>query len=69
MIIKFDHTNNKNAQIIKDLFFDSYTIEAKILGIINFPPLKRTVPQFVNSSSCFYAYHTHQKISGLIEIK
>ena len=68
MIFKLDHTKNKNAHIIKDLFYASYTVEAKILGVTYFPPLSRTISQFISSNSFFYAYCVNNNIVGLIEV-
>jgi len=39
-----------------------------MLKAIDFPPLKRTISQFIDSKSKFYAYYIKQNIAGLIEI-
>ncbi len=69
MIVRVDNKKKEIAKEIRNIFQASYAVEAKLLGAVDFPPLKRTVSQFLNSNSTFYAYYFNQKISGLIEIK
>lgn len=69
MIIKIDNKRNETAKEIRKIFQSSYAIEAEILKAIDFPPLKRTISQFLESNSEFYAYYLNQNIAGLIEIK
>ena len=69
MIIKIDNKRNAIAKEIRNIFQSSYAIEAEMLKVIDFPPLKRTISQFLNCNSEFYAYYLNQNIAGLIEIK
>jgi ribosomal protein S18 acetylase RimI-like enzyme len=68
MIIKINNKENKIAKAIRAIFQVSYAVEAEILKAVDFPPLKRTVSQFVNSNSEFYSYCLTRKIAGVIEI-
>ena len=68
MIVKIDNKRNEIAVEIRRIFQASYVIEAKMLKVIDFPPLKRTISQFIDSKSKFYAYYIKQNIAGLIEI-
>ena len=68
MIIKINNKRNKIANEIRDIFQASYAVEAKMLKALDFPPLKRTVSQFLNSNSEFYAYYQSNNIIGVIEI-
>jgi len=68
MIIKINNKRNKIAKEIRDIFQSSYAVEAEMLKAIDFPPLKRTISQFLNSNSEFYAYYLNQNIAGIIEI-
>ena len=68
MIIKINNKENKIAEEIRAIFQVSYAVEAKMLKAIDFPPLKRTVSQFSNSNSEFYAYYLIENIAGVIEI-
>ena len=69
MIIKINNKKNKIAKEIRAIFQVSYTVEAGILKAVDFPPLKRTVSQFLNSDSEFYAYYLIKNIAGVIEIE
>ena len=69
MIIKINNKRNKIAKEIRDIFQASYTVEAELLKAIDFPPLKRTISQFLNSNSEFYAYYLIKNIAGVIEIE
>ena len=69
MIIKINNKKNKIAEEIRAIFQVSYTVEAKMLKAVDFPPLKRTVSQFLNSNSEFYAYYLIEGITGVIEIE
>jgi ribosomal protein S18 acetylase RimI-like enzyme len=68
MIIKINNKKNKIAEEIRAIFQASYAVEAKMLKAIDFPPLKRTVSQFMKSDSEFYAYYLIENIAGVIEI-
>ena len=69
MIIRINNKRNRIAKEIRDIFQVSYTVEAEILKAIDFPPLKRTISQFLSSNSEFYAYYFTQNIAGVIEVK
>ena len=69
MIIKINNKENKIAEEIRAIFQASYTVEAKMLKAVDFPPLKRTVAQFLKSDSEFYAYYLTKNIAGIIEIE
>jgi len=68
MISKINNKENKIAEEIRAIFQVSYTVEAKMLKAVDFPPLQRTVSQFMNSNSEFYAYYLTKSIAGVIEI-
>ena len=67
MIIKINNKENKIAEEIRAIFQVSYAVEAKMLKAVDFPPLKRTVSQFLKSDSEFYAYYLTKNIAGVIE--
>jgi ribosomal protein S18 acetylase RimI-like enzyme len=69
MIIKINNKENKITEEIRAIFQASYTVEAEILKAVDFPPLKRTVSQLLNSNSEFYAYYLIKNIAGVIEIE
>jgi len=68
MIVEIDNTRKEMAQEIRNIFQASYAVEAQMLKAIDFPPLKRTISQFLQSDSKFYAYYINQDVAGLIEI-
>ena len=68
MIERIDHTNLDNANKIWDIFQHSYAVEADILKAVNFPPLQRSVSDFLVSETIFFAYYINFDIAGLIEI-
>ena len=69
MIIKINNKENKIAEEIRAIFQVSYTVEAEMLKAVNFPPLQRTVSQFMKSNSEFYAYYLIENIAAVIEIE
>ena len=69
MISKINNKETKIAEEIRAIFQASYTVEAKMLKAVDFPPLKRTVSQFFNSNSEFYAYYLIENIAAVIEIE
>ena len=69
MIIKINNKENKITEEIRAIFQASYTVEAKMLKAVDFPPLQRTVSQFLKSNSEFYAYYLIENIAGVIEIE
>ena len=69
MIVKINNKENKIAKEIRAIFQVSYAVEAEMLKAVDFPPLKRTVAQFLNSNSEFYAYYLIENIAGVIEIE
>jgi len=69
MIEKLDHKNIVISEKIRFIFQNSYAIEAKLLNAIDFPPLKRTLVEFLNSETAFYGYMKNNEISAIIEIE
>ena len=69
MINKIDNKRKEIANEIRDIFQASYAVEAELLKAVDFPPLKRTVSQFINSNSEFYAYYQSNDIIGIVEVK
>ena len=69
MIVKLNNKKNKIAKEIRAIFQASYIVEANILKAVDFPPLKRTASQILNSNSEFYAYYLIKNIAGVIEIE
>ena len=68
MVIKINNMETKIAEEIRAIFQVSYAVESEILKAVDFPPLKRTVSQFMDTNSEFYAYYLTRNIAGVIEI-
>ena len=69
MITTLNNKDHKTAQQIRVVFQVSYAVEAVLLKAVDFPPLKRTISEFVNSDTDFYGYWKDKKLAGVIEIK
>ncbi len=69
MIRKLDATDLSVAEKIKAVFQVSYAVEADLLNAIDFPPLQRTLVNFLKSDSIFYGYYKANVIAGVIEVK
>lgn len=64
--------NNKSALVAKKLFTiwqESYRVEAKLLQVLDFPPLNRTVPDFINSSTRFYGFVKDDNYNAVMELR
>ena len=68
MIKKLDHTNVKIATKIHSVFQVSYAVEAELLKAKEFPPLKRTINEFLVSKNDFYGYLIDDVVGAVIEI-
>ena len=68
MIQKIDPTHPSMAQKIWTVFQLSYAVEAKLLNATNFPPLQRTVEDFLSSKTDFYGYMREHELSAVVEI-
>ena len=69
MVININNKKEGVAKEIRNIFQAAYTVEAELLNVIDFPPLARTISQFLNSENEFYAYYLTHDIAGLIEIE
>ncbi len=62
---------NKDIEIskrIRSVFQRSYSIEANLLNVKDFPPLKRPLESYVKSNTAFFGYLKNQELAGIIEI-
>lgn len=69
MIQKLDHTDLVIAREIRKVFQVSYAVEADLLKAIDFPPLKRSLANFLKSENCFYGYFQDDELAAVTEIK
>ena len=68
MIKKINHKEAETSHQIYTLFQASYRIEAKLLKVDDFPPLRRTIDDFISSNTEFYAYWKNNEIAAIVEI-
>ena len=69
MIKKINHRSIEISKKIYRLFQALYIVEAELLNIDNFPPLKRTVDDLLISDTEFYAFWKNNEMAALVEIK
>lgn len=68
MITKLDNSNKEVAKQVFTVFQRSYKMEAQLIGIIDFPPLLRSVKDIQRSKTQFYAFVKDECIAAIIEI-
>ena len=70
MIIRaLEHTELEVAEDIQCLFQDSYQAEARLLGLEDFPPLRRTVSQIQGADSLFLGCWSRERLVALAELE
>ena len=69
MIKKLQHKDKNISSEIRRVFQVSYAVEAKLLGAIDFPPLKRKLEDFIESNNTFFGVFLNDALAGVIEIK
>lgn len=68
MITKLDNSKNKTAEQIYNVFQRSYQVEAELIGVDVFPPLKRTIQDIKDSPTNFLGFISDQELAGVIEL-
>ncbi len=68
VIQKIDPANTAVAQQLYELFQASYAVEAKLLGAVDFPPLKRKAGEFAGSGNDFYGYFVDDVMAAATEV-
>ncbi|GAB4247972.1 MAG: hypothetical protein Tsb0034_27330 [Ekhidna sp.] len=68
MIQKLNHRKASIAKEIHRVFQASYKVEAELLGAKDFPPLKRTVKDFMESTASFYGILKDKEIAGIVQV-
>ena len=58
----------ETANKLYDIWQKSYIIEKEIIGAKIFPPLDRTISDFIKSKNNFYSYVEQNDLLGVIEI-
>ena len=69
MINRLHHKDIIVAKEIRAVFQSSYEVEAELLSATDFPPLKRTLTNYINSKTDFFGYSKNKVLAGIIEIE
>lgn len=69
MISRLDNENTKVAHMIYSVFQASYAVEAEILKAIDFPPLQRTLDEYLHTDTEFYGLLEAKELAAVVEIK
>ena len=69
MIYRLNNRDIDVATDMQEVFYASYSVEAKILKAANFPPLKRSIDQYRFADTDFYGFQTNQELEGIVEIR
>ena len=57
------------AKKIHEVFQLSYAVEAELLGVQDFPPLRRPRENYLNSSNDFYGFVQLDELAGVKEVE
>jgi ribosomal protein S18 acetylase RimI-like enzyme len=68
MIEKLKNSDLLMAEKIQIVFQASYKIEAKLLNATNFPPLQRTLENYIQSKTAFYGYSKNGELAAVAEM-
>ena len=69
MIRRLDHTNKTVAKLIREVFQVSYVVEAELLQAKEFPPLHRTMDEFLNADTQFFGFYSNMDLAAVMEIR
>ncbi|WP_341206008.1 N-acetyltransferase [uncultured Psychrosphaera sp.] len=68
MIKQLDNVNENIAEQIYAVFQHAYRIEADLIGVVNFPPLSRSIKDIQGAKTQFYGFYVDQIVAAVIEI-
>ena len=68
MIERLQNKDIGVSKKIRSVFQVSYAVEAKLLNATDFPPLKRSLENYLKSDNDFFGYVKNQELAGIIEI-
>lgn len=68
MIEKLEHENEVVAQQIFTVFQQAYKMEAKLIGVVDFPPLLRSAKDIEHANTLFYGLSDNGNLAAVIEI-
>ena len=69
MVRRLNNTEEPISERIYDVFQSSYKIEAKLLGVDDFPPLSRAREDLQKSHTDFWGYWQNDQLAAVVEIE
>lgn len=69
VIVRLRQADKGVAEQIKALHEAAYAVEAQLLGVDEFPPLKRTLESYADSTSIFFAFIHDGCCVGSVELE
>jgi ribosomal protein S18 acetylase RimI-like enzyme len=69
MILRIDITQEADALKVLQLQYQSYRIEAEMIGFDELPPLMETLADLQQSRETFYGYYEQNELYGVISYK
>ncbi len=69
MIKKLKNSTLEVAELLHEVFQASYKVEALLLNANDFPPLKRSIENYMGSTTSFFGYHKKEALVSVIEIE
>lgn len=68
-IVRLNQAEDGIAEKIKALHDAAYAVEAQLLGLEEFPPLKRALASYAESRSVFFGYMHKGRCVGSVELE
>ncbi len=68
MINQLVNQNIAVAQNIHSVLQSSYAVEARLLGVTDFPALRRPIDSFINNENTFLGYFLEKRLAGVIDL-
>lgn len=69
LVVRLSHEDIEVAEKLKALHDAAYAVEARLLGLDEFPPLNRALESYANSTSAFFGYMRNGDCVGSVEIE
>ncbi len=66
---KLDHKDEVESEQIRQLFFDSYSVEAQVIGVRDFPPVRRTREDIVDAGAIFHGAFVSNRLCAVCELE
>ena len=68
MIQKLNNKDIDIARKMKAVFHASYAIEAQLLQAVNFPPLQRQIPAYMDTETEFFGFWKNGELAAVVEL-